>query len=303
MRTSSVVGGIRLVFLGVVAVGAAACDVTLGPPGYSVMEEKTFAVSGPAEVSIKTWDGSIEVRGWDKNEVRIEVEKRGPDQAAVDRIQVKASQSGNAVTVEIAKPSGLSAGGMRSSPSASLVVSVPVKTTLVARSGDGSIKIRRITGKIDLDTDDGSLRLDEISGELVARTGDGSIRCSDIDGRVTLKTGDGSVELIGKPTALSILTNDGSIELVARDGSRADEAWEITTGDGSIQLTLPRDFAANLDAHTGDGRIRVDNLDGKSVDSAKDEDSHRSTVRGKIGAGGKLLKLHTGDGRITVSGG
>ena len=32
--------------------------------------------------------------------------------------------------------------------------------------------------------------------------------------------------------------------------------WEITTGDGGVTLYLPKDFDADLDAHTGDGAIR-----------------------------------------------
>ena len=34
--------------------------------------------------------------------------------------------------------------------------------------------------------------------------------------------------------------------------------WSITTGDGGVALYLPSDFAAELDAHTGDGTIRND---------------------------------------------
>ena len=301
MRKSVAAAGLRVFALGLLVAGTAACDVTLGAPEFSVREEKTFAVTGSAHVSLKTWDGSIEVRGWDKSEVRIEVEKRGADQAAVDRIQVKATQAGNVITVEIAKPSPLTTGGFRSSPSASLVVSVPLQTTLVARSGDGSIKIKRVTGKVDVETGDGSLSLDEISGDIVARTGDGTIQGSDLTGRAAVKTGDGGIELSGVWTGLTVETHDGSVKLVGRKGSRADEAWEVTTGDGTIALTVPEDFSAELDAHTGDGRIRVDRLDGKAAAPDAGEDTSRSTVRGKLGAGGKALRLRTGSGRITIS--
>ena len=296
----SVAAGLRMLAVGMVASTAAACDVTMGAPEYSVREEKTFAVTGLAQVSLQTWDGSIEVRGWDRNQVRIEVEKRGPDQATVDRIQVKTTQAGNVITVEIAKPSPLATGGFRSSPSATLVVSVPLQTNLVARTGDGSIKVKRVSGTVDLDTEDGSVSLDEIAGNAVVRTGDGSINGSDITGRAALKTGDGSIELTGVLTGLTIETHDGSIELTARKGSKADGPWEVTTGDGSILLSLPGDFAADLDAHTGDGRIGVEQIDEKGASTSQKDESERSTVRTKIGAGGQPLRLRTGSGRITV---
>ena len=301
MRKSVTVAGLRALALGLVVAGTAGCDVTMGAPEYSVREEKSFTVTGGAQVSLKTWDGSIEVRGWDKNEVRIEVEKRGPDQATVDRIQVKATQSGNAVTVEIPKPSPLTTGGFRSAPSASLVVSVPLQTTVVARSGDGSIKVKRVTGKVDVETNDGSLSLDEISGELIARTGDGTIQGSDLTGRAAVKTGDGGIEITGTWTGLTVETHDGSVDVVGRKGSRADEAWDITTGDGSISLNVPEDFSAELDAQTGDGRIRVERLDGTRFDPKGDDETSRSTLRGKLGEGGKALRLRTGSGRITIN--
>jgi hypothetical protein len=301
MRKSVAVAGLRALALGLAVAGTAACDVTLGAPEFSVREEKTFAVTGSAQVSLKTWDGSIEVRGWDKNEVRVEVEKRGADQATVDRIQVKTTQAGNVITVEIAKPSPLTTVGFRSSPGASLVVSVPLQTTLVARSGDGSIKVRRITGKVDVETDDGSVNLEEITGEVIAKTGDGSIQGRDISGRAAVRTGDGGIELIGTWTGLMAETHDGSIQLTGRKGSRVDEAWEVTTGDGNISLNVPEDFAAELDAHSGDGRVRVERLDGAAAVHDGDDEHSRSTVRGKLGAGGKSLRLRTGSGRITVS--
>jgi hypothetical protein len=300
MRKRVAAAGLRVLVLGLIAAAAAACDVTMGAPEFSVREEKTFTVTGPAQISLQTWDGSIEVRGWDKNEVRIEVEKRGPDQATVDRITVKATQAGNVITVEVAKPSPLTTSGFRSSPAANLVVSAPLKTTLTARSGDGSIKVRRVTGKVDLDTDDGSVSLDEIAGDVVVRTGDGSINGSDITGRVALKTSDGSIELSGVLAGLTIDTHDGSVDLTARRGSRADDAWEVTTGDGSVTLALPADFAADLDAHTGDGRVQVEQIDEKAGAADQKDDAERSTVRAKLGPGGKALRLRTGSGRITV---
>lgn len=302
MRKNTMPRWLSMVVIGLVPMAAAACDVTLGGPEFSVREEKTFTVTGPAQLTLQTWDGSIEVRGWDRNEVRIEVEKRGADQAAVDLIKVKTGQAGNAITVEIPKPSPMETGGLRRSSSARLIVSAPLKTSLVARSGDGSIKIRRIAGTVDLDTDDGSISLDEVSGELKVRTGDGSIAGSDLGGHVAVKTGDGSIDLMGVLAGLTVETHDGSVEIVARRGSRPDRPWEITTGDGSIAMSVPEDFAAEIDAHSGDGRVIVEQ-GGSSASrdrKNKDDDSERSSVKASIGSGGQPVRLRTGSGRITV---
>lgn len=290
----------RSVCLLALAVAAAACDITVGAFEYKVREEKRFAVKGTARVNLATFDGSVEIRGWDRPEVVVEVEKQAPDQATADRIKVESKQDGDAITVNVPRPSGFEAGNWRQSPSASLIVSVPLHTDLVVRSGDGSVSIRRVTGSSDVRTEDGSIRLDEPKGAVLARTGDGSVRISDIDGTVDAETGDGSITVDGVLRSVRLDTNDGSIQFTARQGSRMDTDWALTTGDGSLRAELPKGFGADIDAESGDGRVYVEGLS-KKDDSSSGRDGHeRRSARGTIGTGGKALKLRSGDGSITV---
>src|SRR5512140_2986565 len=66
---------------------AAGCDVTVGVGSdrYLERETKDFKVSGTPEILLTTFDGSIEVRAWDRPEVSVEIEKRGSNKQAVDR--------------------------------------------------------------------------------------------------------------------------------------------------------------------------------------------------------------------------
>jgi hypothetical protein len=281
------------------ALALAACDITIGAAEYSVREEKKFTVSGPVQLAVSTFDGSIEIRGWDRDEVVVEVERTGPDQKTVDRIQVKATQTGNAITVDVQKPSPLETTGMRRMPSANLVVSVPLKTAVVARSGDGSIEVRRVNGKLELDTDDGGVRVEEIVGDLTVRTGDGHVYGRKVDGQVEVHTGDGTIGLDGVLTGVKVETRDGAVDVTARPGSRTDGEWEVTTGDGDVRVEVPQGFGAEIDARTGDGRVRVDSITG-AADAKKDEREDRDSVTGTLGGGGKALRLRTSSGSITV---
>jgi hypothetical protein len=302
MRKTTPAAVVRVAMFVAAVTMAAACDISIGAAEFSVREEKKFAVTGPAQLALTTFDGSIEVRGWDRNEVLVEVEKRGPDQATVDKIKVNASQSGNTITLDVAKPSPLTTTGFQRSPSASLIVTVPLQTAITARSGDGSITIRRVNGKVDLNTEDGSVRIEDVKGDLAVRTGDGSVHARQIDGHVTINTGDGSVGVDGVLAGLELETRDGSIEVTARTGSVVESGWSVTTGDGSIRLEVPEGFNAELDAQSADGRVRVDKLadQAPSTSEREERDRDRSSVRGKLGAGGKPLKLRSGSGSITV---
>lgn len=295
-----VYGGMRFAILSGVLVPAAlatGCLVGVDSHGQIVREDKRFSVTGPPELSLATFDGAIEIRAWESPDVLVEIEKRGATEEAVGALEVRTTQDGNRIEVEVRRPRSESFAGIGflRSASAKLIVSVPGRSDIRARSGDGSIRIERVSGRIDLHTGDGSIRATEVSGDLVCNTGDGAIVIERADGRLDAHTGDGGVSVSGSLAGLRIRTGDGSIVYRADPGSRMRENWEITTGDGSVTLYLPPDFAAEIDAHTGDGSIRSD-LDLP----ASSRERNLRTLRGRLGEGGQQLRIRTGDGSIRL---
>jgi hypothetical protein len=263
-------------------------------------QEKRFTTPGKPEIDLSTFDGSIEVRSWDRSEVLVVIEKRARDKADADTIEVKAAQDGNKVTVDARVPNGDRHWninlGWNNSRSAKLIVSVPASSNILAKSGDGSIDIEKVTGTIDLRSGDGSIRARDLTGDLRAHTGDGSIKLEEVNGALDVDTGDGSILATGTFTSVRARSGDGSVTIHAAGGSTATADWNITTGDGSVTLELPDGFAAELDAHTGDGGIRMNDVQVSGVTGALG----KNTVRGTIGAGGRAVRVRTGDGAITL---
>jgi hypothetical protein len=245
---------------------------------YVEREEKRFTVTAKPEVSVRTFDGSIEIRPWDKSEVQVVVERRARDKAAADSIEVKAEQTGNRVEVAVTVPPTHGFGIYGANRSARLIVSVPANADVSARSGDGSIDVDGLTGHIQL------------------HSGDGSIRAHHVGGDLEVHTGDGSVTLTGKLTSVRARSGDGSVNISAEEGSTAANDWEIVTGDGSVTLAIPDGFGAELDAHTGDGGIRMQDLTVSNVTGR----IGRNSLRGRLGSGGHNLRVRTGDGSITL---
>jgi hypothetical protein len=236
------------------AVVSVAC-VNVDSQGHTVREEHRFKLTGQPDVRLTTFDGSIEIRSWDQPEVLVEVEKRGPTQEALDRLEVKIGQQDNRIDVEARRPLGSESFigiGLHVSPHVRLVATIPRKAAIVARSGDGSIRVERVAGRVDLRTGDGSIRAEEVSGELTLNTGDGSVVLDRIDGSVEITTGDGGVSVSGRITGARVETGDGSVTLRAEEGSAMSGDWSLTTNDGGVVLYLPEDFNADLDAHTGE---------------------------------------------------
>jgi DUF4097 and DUF4098 domain-containing protein YvlB len=282
----------------IVAVGAC---VHLDSQGHSVREEHRFKVTGQPDLRLTTFDGPIEIRSWDQPEVLVEVEKRGPEKTSLERLEVTVNQQGNRIELEARRPMSSErfiGFGVNMSPQVRYIATIPRNAAIVARSGDGSIRVERINGRVELRTDDGSIRGDELSGELTLTTGDGSVVLDDVDGSVEISTSDGGVSVTGKLAAARVRTGDGSVTVRAEPGSVMSGDWALSTSDGGVVLYLPSDFNAEIDAHTGDGRIRSEFT--LTEDRSERE---RRTVRGRIGKGGHTLKVRTGDGSIVLRAG
>ena len=286
------------VILGLAVIGGAACSIDLNAEQFVKKEQKTFAVTGQADVDLKTFDGSIEVTSWDKPEVAVTIERRADSQAEAEALKVTAEQNGNRIVVHAVKPEDRESSvhiGFHQGRSVRFVVTVPRTSDLNATSGDGSISVTGITGRVTARSGDGSITTSDVKGDVGLDTGDGSVTAENVSGSLKINSGDGSVTVRGQPQGLIAHTGDGSVNIDVTSATTAASDWELTTGDGGIHVTLPAGFNAQVDAHTGDGGIDAHDFGLR----ATGED--RNDLRGSIGSGGPTIRLRTGDGGITLS--
>lgn len=273
--------------------------VVVDSHGHIAREAKEFTVSGPPELRLTTFDGAIEIRSGETKTVLVEIEKRGPTKEALDQLVVESKQNGNNIEVAVKRPAHdvVVFGIGRMSGSARLIVTMPRDGNVIARSGDGSIRVEHVRGRLELRTGDGSIRGTDVSGEMVLVTGDGSVTIDNAEGDLDVDTGDGSVSVSGKLDVVKVHTGDGSITLRAEPGTSMKKDWSMTTGDGGVALYLPADFSAELDAHTGDGAIRNEL---QVAREPADRERERRTLKGRLGAGGRTLRIRTGDGSVRL---
>jgi len=251
-------------------------------------------VSGHAHVRVQTDDGSVRVSTGDIKQVEIRVEYTG---YRLDRdLQVSTSQNGDSVEV-IAKTR--SSGnwfnfGARHT-SLRVEVHMPKDADLEVTSGDGSVEADSITGNLDVRTGDGHISVQGAKGNIRLHTGDGHIEGRSLDGRADITTGDGHVNVEGRFDALTIRTGDGSVTARAGKGSTVAAPWNIHTGDGSVDLDLPGEMQANLDASTHDGRISL------GIPVMVEGTFSTTKILGKMNGGGQTIVVRTGDGSIHLN--
>lgn len=250
---------------------------------------KSFTVSGRPSVHVDSNDGNVRVSTGDSNQVEFRVDYAG---LTLDKdLHITATQQGDqlALSARIVETRLLL---FRNSRKLRIEVRMPKDGDVRVETGDGGIDVANLSGEVDLRSGDGDLKVSALKGVVHMKTGDGAINADGMDGKIDATTGDGRVRLEGRFDALKIRTGDGSVEASAQTGSRLDSEWKIETGDGRIEMTLPKDLQADVNASSGGGRVTSD------IPLAVQGEFSKSSVHGKMNGGGPPLRIHTGDGSI-----
>jgi DUF4097 and DUF4098 domain-containing protein YvlB len=258
-------------------------------PAHAENYEKSYTVANRASVRIDTDDGSVNIATGDTKQIEFRVEYEG--YVLHKNLEIESNQHGDEVELVAKVPKGLhlSIGLIRR---LHIEVRMPKDADLQVRTGDGSVKASNIVGAVDLRSGDGSLTVDALKGAIKLHTGDGAIEASDLDGKCDATSGDGRLRLAGRFDALTAHTGDGNIDVQAAHASKMDSDWKITSGDGGIDVAVPSDLPANIEASSGDGRITSD------IPITMDGVMSKSKIHGKMNGGGATLTIHTGDGSI-----
>lgn len=276
------------------AMAVMAAVVALGMAAVTRAEEltKTYSVSGRARVHVETDDGSVRVSTGDIKQVEIRVDYSG---YKLDRdLQVSTSQSGDSVDISVKTHGTFFAWGVHHT-SLRVEIHMPREADLTARSGDGSIEVDSINGNVDLTAGDGHITAQGLRGNSRFHTGDGHIEARGLDGQVDASSGDGHINIEGRFDSLKIRTGDGSVTARAGNGSKVNSAWSITTGDGSVDLEIPGDLQANIEASTHDGHISL------GLPITVEGTFSSSRIQGKLNGGGQAVTIRTGDGSIHLN--
>jgi DUF4097 and DUF4098 domain-containing protein YvlB len=244
----------------------------------SARESKSYPVTGAPRVRVETFDGAVNVHAWDKPEVMYTAVKRAADDRELQGIKLSAQATGGEVSLRaefdksfahVYREQGGRVTTYSSNASAEYDLYVPRNTTLFVSTGDGRLRVDGVAGELDLRTGDGPIDVTGARGKLRAETGDGRIRIDNFDGDADTRTGDGRITLDGNFRSLS-----------------------ARTGDGTISLTLPE--GANATVETNAGSVFNDGV------AVAETDAETRVRRWRVGSGGQVFTLRTGEGQIIL---
>lgn len=260
-------------------------------------------------VMLESFNGSVEVLGWDKDSVDITGAKYASREEVMRDIKIDIVAEADSIRIRAIRPIERNC-----NCGARFVLKVPKKSLLDnIQSSNGSVRVESVTGNARLKTSNGSIRVWGVTGTLDASTSNASIDVGQFQGAATLHTSNGRIKADGVNGAFEAHTSNASIDaqIASLESGRTLEAhssngsinltldkWanneiKATTSNSSVNLRLPEGLHADLRASTSNGNITTD------FEVATSQFS-KTRLNGRLNGGGALIDLSTSNGNIRL---
>lgn len=241
----------------VASLALAGCIGTGGFPGGNAYRESVDvdrALSPTGKVTLDNTNGSVRVATWDEARVRVEATKGAPTEVALREIEVVVEGEGDHVSIRTRQP----------------------RRRLFGPGGQVEYRLTVPRGaQVEVKTVNGAVGLDGVEGEVRASTVNGSVEAARLAGEVEASTVNGSVQV--------------SMARVAESSRN-----RLSSTNGTVRLTLPRDASADVEAGTVNGSARCD------FDLDEGARLSRRKLEGRIGRGGARFVLRTVNGSASI---
>lgn len=205
------------------------------------------AASPAGKVNIQNVSGSVEVIGWDRDEVMVE----GRLEEHVRGIEFEVRGDRTEIEVVVEK-------GRRRGRSAYLTIHVPSGSSVEVEAVSAPISISDVLGDtIDVEVVSGKIRVENCRGDVDAETVSGSIVISGEPTSVNAEAVSGSIDVVaGALTRCELSSVSGSVDF---KGSLGDHGrLEVEVVSGSVDLKFTDEVFGRYDISTFSGGIRCD---------------------------------------------
>jgi len=242
-----------------------------------IIEEKilqNFNVDSPQNITVNTFNGSLNIESHEKNLVSIEVIKFTNENLKNITCNIEQKQSNNIILIEAVKSSKTN----NSSSGARVSMRVPSNSILLLDTSNGKITTKGIFTSVNAVTSNGAITLDGSINNIDVSTSCGAITVtSNIPTKIKAETSNGAINFTGL-----LLANFSHI---------------LTSSNGSIKCTLPSSQKANIQASTSNGHISTD----FNVLVGTTKPFSNNYLSGTINGGGNTkLILNTSNGNIKI---
>jgi DUF4097 and DUF4098 domain-containing protein YvlB len=222
---------------------------------------QTYALTSDGRVELDNINGAVHISTWDQNEVKVDAVKYADSKERLEQARIDIDSGKDDLSIRTRYPDHdltFNWGSHNNPASVEYTLTVPRTARLD--------EIKLINGSLDVTG---------VTGEVHASCINGRLEAHNLSGRADLSTINGHLD--------------------AKFDQLRGSSLELKSVNGSVELTIPSDSKAEIEASTVSGRI--DNDFGLHV-------NHHSFVghdlRGELGNGGPRIKLSNVNGGIEI---
>jgi len=301
---------------------------------YEEKFERTVKLAKDGHVSLNNISGSIEVKSWNKGEVKIDALKTSKASSLSEakenaaEVKIVVQKDGDTLRIKTEYPKRRGFRRKKSSVSVHYNLWVPSKASVRIDSISGSVGMENIGGDVKLDVTSGNVDLKDIGGEVKVKVTSGNVyvkkaakgvdcenisgklKLQDIGGDAYLKTVSGKIEVKRIKGSIEAETTSGGIEMREVTGAKTVKGKVLS---GSIVYDGDIDPNGRYTFHSFSGSIRMlipsgsgFELEAKTFSGRIESDFDitmsgklsKKAISGVVNKGGAYMKLSTFSGSI-----
>jgi DUF4097 and DUF4098 domain-containing protein YvlB len=280
------------------------------PPLARSKTDQTVPVQKGMRISVNNFAGSITVRTWEKDAVRVEAEHSSRDRITIRPTEAvlrvgATSERGPSRTVDftLTVPRWLPVSlngtyvdidleGMQGEVSAETVGG-----DVRLKGGAGTVTVKSVEGIIEVEGSKGRISLNTVNEGVFVRDSAGEITAETVNGDLTLERIESS--LVDVATVNGDVLYDGAI----RDGG----SYRFATHNGDVEMRVPDQINATVFIRTyrGDFESHFDVKVPEAAGDSRDDNSRRRERRNRrfnftLGSGAARLDLESFGGDISL---
>ncbi len=242
------------------------------------MSEQRISTGSTPEVVIEEVSGNLQVKGWERSEVRVQADPHNLYiEEQDDRVQIRCTSD--------------------------CTVRLPMTTTLQIQRAHGNAQVRLLDDSLSIGAVHGSLYLrnvaeaeiESLSGELNARQIAGDLKVGRVSGNVMLKDIQGQCQIDQVSGNLDLQNVEGNIQAEVAGNARlrlsalSGSQYKIEA-DGNVHLRLPEDSNVSLNLRSDGEEILVKLPSGTQVfrQAEKELVLGSGTAAMQVSAGGTI---------------
>jgi DUF4097 and DUF4098 domain-containing protein YvlB len=181
---------------------------------------QTYPMSANGRIELENINGPVQIKVWDRNEVKVDATKRAGSKQDLDEVQIKIRSEKDSLSIRTEYPRHNNTWTRNNPGSVDYLLTVPRNARLD--------EIKLVNGDLEIEGVAGDVRASCVNGRLVARGMTGRTELSTVNGRL-----EATLDRLAAPV-------------------------EVSSVNAEVRLTLPSDAKAEIEASTVSGSISND---------------------------------------------